>query len=137
MKFGILLAVLIPFAAEAASAEPVNWDATAQHDVIEILTTDPDGDARETKVWVAALDGRGFVRTNDSLWFQNLVREPDATIRIDDDAYPVRADLVRDAALRVRVDEVFAKKYPLSMWIAGLFGRTGGVNCVAFTAREP
>lgn len=124
-------------AAAVARAEAVDWSAAHEHDVIEILTSDPDGAGRETKVWVAALDGRGYVRTNDSRWFQNLVREPNAAIRFGDAEYPVRAEVVRDPALRARVDTVFAAKYPLSMWIAGIFGRTGGVNCVAFSAREP
>jgi hypothetical protein len=123
--------------AAVAHAEAVDWNAAHEHDVIEILTTDPDGELRETKVWVAALDGRGYVRTNDSRWFQNLVREPNAAIRFGDAEYPVRAEVVRDPALRARVDAVFAEKYPFSMWVAGIFGRTGGVNCVAFSAREP
>lgn len=62
--------------AGVARAEAVDWNAAHEHDVIEILTTDPDGAPRETKVWVAALEGRGYVRTNDSRWFQNLEREP-------------------------------------------------------------
>ena len=123
--------------AGVARAEAVDWNAAHEHDVIEILTTDPDGELRETKVWVAALDGRGYVRTNDSRWFQNLVREPSAAIRFGDAQHPVRAEVVRDPALRARVDAVFAEKYPFSMWVAGIFGRTGGVNCVAFSAREP
>jgi hypothetical protein len=123
--------------AGVAHAEAVDWNAAHEHDVIEILTTDPDGELRQTKVWVAALDGRGYVRTNDSRWFQNLVREPNAAIRFGDAEYPVRAEVVRDPALRARVDAVFAEKYPFSMRIAGIFGRTGGVNCVAFSAREP
>ena len=123
--------------AGVARAEAVDWSAAHEHDVIEILTTDPDGAPRETKVWVAALEGRGYVRTNDSRWFQNLEREPNAAIHFGDTKYLVRAEVVRDAALRARVDAVFAAKYPLSMWIAGLFGRSGGVNCVAFSAREP
>lgn len=131
----VFAAVLL--GAGVAHAEAVDWNAAHEHDVIEILTNDADGAARETKVWVAALDGRGYVRTNDSRWFQNLVREPNAAIRFGDAEYPVRAEVVRDPALRARVDAVFAEKYPLSMWVAGIFGRTGGVNCVAFSAREP
>ncbi len=135
-NLGIVFAAVL-FCASVARAEVLDWNAVHQHDVIEILTTDSDGAARETKVWVAALDDRGFVRTNDSRWFQNLVREPNAAIRLGGVEYPVRAEVVRDPALRARVDEVFAAKYPLSMWVAGLFGRNGGVNCVAFSAREP
>jgi len=133
---GVACATVL-LSAGVARAETVDWNAAHQHDVIEILTTDPDGAARETKVWVAALDGRGYVRTNESRWFQNLEREPNAAIRFGDTEYPVRAEVVRDAALRARVDAVFAEKYPISMWVAGLFGRSGGVNCVAFSAREP
>ena len=113
----------VPLGAGVAPAEAVDWNAA--------------GALRETKVWVAALDGRGYVRTNDSRWFQNLVREPNAAIRFGDAEYPVRAEVVGDAALRARVDAVFAEKYPFSMWVAGIFGRSGGVNCVAFSAREP
>ena len=83
--------------AGAASAAGVDWSDAHQHGVIEILTTDPDGASRDTNVWVAALDGRGYVRTNDSRWFQNLMREPNAAIRFGDVVYPVRAELVRDA----------------------------------------
>jgi hypothetical protein len=75
------------------------------------------------------------VRTNDSRWYQNFVRDPDGVIRFGDAEYPIRAEVVTDDALRTRVDEVFAKKYPLSMWVAGLFGRRGGDNCLALSAR--
>jgi hypothetical protein len=137
VRFATLIAALLPFAAAAASAEPVNWNAAAEHDVIEVLSTDPDGALRESKVIVAALDGRGYVRTNDSRWFQNLVRDPNGAVRFDDTEYPVRAEVVGDPALRARVDAVFAERYPLFTWFSRLFGRNGGVNCLALSAREP
>ena len=121
--------------AGTARAEAVDWNTASENDVIELLTTDADGQPRETKVWIAELDGRGYVRTNDSRWFQNFVREPNGRIRYGGAEYPIRAEVVKDAALRERVDVVFAKKYPLSMWVAGLFGRHGGDNCLALSAR--
>ena len=137
MKLAILGFAIVLTTASAASAGAVEWSAAHQYDVVEILSTDPDGALRETNVWVAALDGHGYVRTNDSRWFQNLVRDPNAQIRFGDVAYPVRAELIRDTALRARVDAVFAGKYPISTWFSLLFGRTGGVNCLELTAREP
>ena len=133
-RFLFCVALLVCLAG-GARADAVDWNAANQHDVIELLTTDPDGEARETKVWVAELDGRGYVRTNDSRWYQNFVRDPDGMIRYGDAEFPIRAEVVSDEALRERVDAVFAKKYPFSMWIAGIFGRRGGDNCLVLSAR--
>ena len=132
IAFAALLA-----AADAAPAAAVDWSAVHQQGVIEILSTDLDGALRETKVYVATLDGHGYVRTNDSRWFQNLVRDPHGAIRIDGADYPVRAEVVSDTGLRARVDAVFATKYPISTWFSRLFGRSGGVNCLELSAREP
>ncbi len=132
LALGVALLVCVAGAAHAAG---LDWNAANQNDVIELLTTDADGKARETKVWVAELEGRGYVRTNDSRWFQNFVRDPNGLIRYGGAEFPIRAEVVEDAALRERVDAVFAKKYPLSMWVAGLFGRRGGDNCLALSAR--
>jgi hypothetical protein len=137
MKLVTIVFAALLVTASAASAEAVDWSAAHLHDVIEILSTDPDGARRETSVWVAAEGGHGYVRTNDSHWFQNLVRDPNGAIRFDGAEYPVRAEVVRDTALRARVDAVFAEKYPLSTWLSKLFGRSGGVNCLELSAREP
>jgi hypothetical protein len=131
----VLAVALLLGCAGAAHAEGVDWRAASENDVIELLTVDPDGQPRETKVWIADLDGRGYVRTNDSRWFHNFMRDPNGRIRYGGAEYPITAEVVKDAALRERVDAVFAKKYPLSMWIAGLFGRHGGDNCLALSAR--
>ena len=119
----------------AARAASLDWSATREHDVVEIVSTDPDGQRRETKVWVAELDGRGYVRTNDSRWYQNLSRDPNGAIKFGGAEYPVRAEVVNDDALRTRVDGAFAEKYPLSTKVMGWFGRRGGDNCLALTAR--
>lgn len=128
-------ALLFCVTAAVAQAGAVDWNAANQNDVIELLTTDADGKPRKTKVWIAELDGRGYVRTNDSRWYQNFVRDPNGMIRYGDTDYPIRAEVVTDDALRARVDEAFAKKYPLSMKIAGFFGRHGGDNCLALSPR--
>ena len=134
IRFVSAVALLLCVAG-TAHAQAVDWNLANQHDVIELLTTDPDGKARETKVWIAELDGRGYVRTNDSRWYQNFGRNPDGMIRFGGVEFPIRAEVVNDAALRERVDAVFAKKYPFSMWVSGLFGRHGGDNCLALSAR--
>ena len=134
MRPALAVALLLGCAG-AAQAADLDWSAASANDVIELLTTDPAGQPRETKVWIAELDGRGYVRTNDSHWYRNFVRDPNGGIRYGGAEYPIQAEVVKDAALRERVDAVFAKKYPLSMWIAGLFGRHGGDNCLALSAR--
>jgi hypothetical protein len=135
VKRAAIACALLLVAAAPASAGAVDWSAANQHDVIELLTSDADGKPRATKVWIAELDGRGYVRTNDSRWYQNFVRDPEGAIRYGDAEFPIRAEVVTDEALRERVDAVFANKYPFSMWVAGLFGRRGGDNCLALSAR--
>lgn len=127
------LAALALVAAERAHA--IDWKAANAFDVIEILTRDADGTPRVTKVWIETLGGRGYVRTNDSRWFENLVRQPEIAIRFGETEAPVRAVVIADPALRARVDARFAEKYPLSMAVAGFFGRNGGKNCVELSAR--
>jgi hypothetical protein len=61
-------------AAGVARAEAVDWNAAHEHDVIEILTSDADGETRETKVWVAALVGSAPARSRAAAMMMKSVR---------------------------------------------------------------
>jgi hypothetical protein len=101
----------------AASAEPPDWEAVADTETVEALTTDEDGDLRETTIWLIVVDGQGYIRTSHSTrWGKNVVRNPDIALRIGDSEYPVRASFVEDEALRERVVEALRQKYG---WIDG------------------
>ena len=98
-------------AASARAAEP-NWDRIADVGTIEVVTHDEDGDARETTIWFAVLDGQGFIRTGDSRWGANVRRNPgDVVLRIQDQDYQLRAEFIENDSLRERVVAAFRAKY--------------------------
>ena len=102
---------LVLGAAGARAAEP-NWDKVAEVGTIEIVTHDEDGDARETTIWFAVVDGQGFIRTGNSTWGENIRRDPsDVVLRIEDVEYPLRAEFIENDSLRERVVAAFRDKY--------------------------
>ena len=118
----------------AAAAVEVDWTALAAPDVVEIITQDEDGDDRETKIWIAAVDGEAFVRTGNTRWFANLERNPAAVLRSGDTVQPIATERVEDADLLARVETAFREKHGFSDRMAGLF-RFGGARVMRLVAR--
>jgi hypothetical protein len=119
-----------------ASDTIAGWsELAAITDVVTVMTTDADGDPRETPVWIAVLDDRGYVCTNDSRWFENLSRESSFALEIGETRLAMRAEAIHDPALRARVDEAFRAKYPWGRWLMELFGGTGGKHCLGLSPR--
>jgi hypothetical protein len=106
------LAVAHVLAAFPAGAE-ADWAPFADASVVRIVTHDEDGAVRDTPVWLVAVDGDAFVRTNDSRWLANIRRGSDVELRLEEAARPVAAEEVGDAATRDRVEEAFKAKYGL------------------------
>lgn len=94
-----------------AQATPFDWTPASEESVIEVLTADPDGDLRETPVWIVVLDGAGFVRTTDSKWLANIRRGSPVRLRVRNVESAMVANEVSDAALRARVEAAFKEKY--------------------------
>jgi len=108
--FAVLFVFLV-LATGARAAEP-NWDKVAAVERIEVITHDEDGSARETTIWLAVLDGQGFIRTGGSTWGANIRRNPaDVVLRIEGVEYPLRAEFIENEKLRERVTAVFHAKY--------------------------
>jgi hypothetical protein len=110
----LLGALLGALAASAASAAAPDWNAVANVDTVEIVTTDEDGSARETTIWLAVVDGQGYIRTSDTSWGGNLVRNPEMTLRVEESEYPLRVEFIEDDALRARVEQTFREKHGFS-----------------------
>jgi hypothetical protein len=89
----------------------LDWSAISDVPVIEIVTTDEDGDARRTSVWFVLVDGVSYLRTNDSRWLANIRRDPRVKIAIDGTEYPQRAEEVTDAELVERIEAASQEKY--------------------------
>lgn len=125
---------LVSLSASAAGSG-IDWNAVDSQDVVEILTTDSDGERRETPVWLAVVGERGYVCTNETRWYVNLQRDPQLELRAGDAVHALRAERIDDPVLRERVDAAFRAKYPWGRWVMELFGGTGGANCLALSSR--
>jgi hypothetical protein len=118
-----IAATFLLFAATSAVAADLDWAAVADVDTVRVLTTDEDGDARATKIWLAVIDGQGYIRTSRrTTWGDNVKRDPDIALRIGDTDYPVRATFIVDEAERARIVAGFEEKYgsnPIMNFIRG------------------
>ena len=103
--------------AEAPASAP-NWAAAADVRVVHVVTHDEDGDTRDTKVWLAVVDGQGYIRTGGTIWGDNVERDPLLVLRIEGREYPLRAEFVEDDDLRARIVASFREKYG---WTDGAF----------------
>lgn len=105
-----------------SASAPIDWAAVADEAVPTLVTVDPDGGARRTSIWIAVVDGYGFIRTSDTRWFANIERDPDVVLWIGGAAYRLRVRLEHDAAVRDRVRAAFRAKYGLQDRLLHWFG---------------
>jgi len=108
--------VFVAFLAFACSAvplaeEPIDWRAASDRWSVHIVTVDPNGDERVTRIWLAVVDGEGVLRTGDSRWWQNLERDSNCRIRLLGIDYPVLFEFVTEHEQKVRIDDAFVEKY--------------------------
>ena len=94
-----------------AAAEALDWASLRDVERVEVLTSDEDGDSRETTVWLVVVDGAGYVRTGSTRWGDNVVRSRELELRAEGSTHPMRVEFVEDDAARQRVTEAFAAKY--------------------------
>ena len=118
MKRRMLIACAVFAAVSCASSPPppmaetaLDWQAVAGERVPTIVTRDPDGAERATKLWLVVVDGQGLIRTGDSRWFKNIERDPNVVFRVGGQAYSLRAERVTDASLVKRANAAFREKY--------------------------
>jgi len=107
--------------AGSASAQDAPFSPFVDADIVEIVTIDPDGDTRETKIWIVVLDGAGYVRTNDSRWLANIRRDSPVALRYDDVELDVLASEVVDLVVQERVEAAFKAKYGAMQRIMSFF----------------
>ena len=95
------------------AAHGLDWvRAAADADTVDVLTTDEDGETRDTVIWVAVVDGAAYIRTSGrSAWGDDIERNPDIALRVGDTEHPVRAELIADREQRDRIEATFREKY--------------------------
>jgi hypothetical protein len=107
--------------ATAVRAEPFDWTPAQEDAVVEILTSDADGDLRETPVWIVVVDGAAFVRTGDSKWLANIRRGSLVRLRMRGDERAVEAREITDTAVAARIEQAFQAKYGLVQQVMSFF----------------
>ena len=119
-RWGLALAgVLWILATAAAAGEPPDWNAVANLDTVSVATLNPNGTLRYTTVWLVVVDGRGYIRTGDTTWGANVIRDPAVRLVVDGKEYALRADFVEAEDERALVMAAFNAKYG---WTDTVFG---------------
>ena len=122
IRWPIAIALMCGFsAASMATSDPSEWQPFAEQDVIQIITEDPDGDLRETKIWIVVLDGTGYIRTNNSRWLANIRRGSPVSIRSDEWESRVTAVEIDNAEVGAQVESAFKAKYGLMQSVTSFF----------------
>ena len=107
----VIAVLMLAWFASAAAAGPFDWAPASSESVVEVLTSDADGDLRETPIWIVVIGDAGYVRTNDSKWLANIRRGSAVRLRVRDVESAVLAREVADAALKASVETAFKAKY--------------------------
>ena len=94
-----------------ASAGDIDWEQYAEAGVVKVLSSNEDGSTRTTKVWLAVVDGQGYIRTGGTRWGENVTRDPDIALRIGEQELELRVHFVEDPALRERVIAAFREAH--------------------------
>jgi hypothetical protein len=129
MKERALLASLVMLGLTCTSISPpmaetpIDWGAVSSERVPVIVTQDPDGSERVTKLWLVVVDGQGLIRTGGTRWFRNIQRDPNMMLRIGGYAYLLRVELVADESLRERAHAAFREKYGWQDRLVHPFGK--------------
>jgi hypothetical protein len=137
----LLIVCVLVVAVSCASTPPpaaetaVDWEAVAEEGTPVIVTRDPDGEERVTKLWLVVVDGQALIRTGDSRWFRNIERDPNVVLRIGGYAHPLRAELVTDESLEKRANAAFREKYGFTDWLIHPFGEPDA-NLMRLLPRE-
>jgi hypothetical protein len=117
----VLAVALSPEGVRAETgADLPDWAEVSEVQTVEVVTLDEDGDQRETTVWLAVVDGQGYIRTGGTRWGANLERDPQLTLRIEEREWALRIAVVDDEALHERITAAFREKYGFSDSMIGL-----------------
>lgn len=112
-RTGLLVLSLVGALAIAgvAHAAVYDWSRWADFETVEVISTDEDGGARLTTVWIVVLDHFPYVRTAGTTWGDNVEREGTLRLRSDLGELTLRAERVLDPDEVDRVVNAFREKY--------------------------
>ena len=101
--------------------DTVDWERHGDVGTVTVVTTTEEGELRETTVWLAVVEGQGYLRTGSTRWGRDVERSPKLGLRIGEESLALRAEFVEDDALRERVSAAFREKYGWKDALVGIF----------------
>ncbi|HKE11583.1 MAG TPA: DUF2255 family protein [Myxococcota bacterium] len=107
----LVLATAVGLQPLSSAAASPDWNAAATTDTVQVITKNQDGTLKTTTVWLAVVDGQGYIRTGNTRWWANIERDRDVTLRVQGSDYPLRVEVVEEPDLRQRVEDAFRAKY--------------------------
>lgn len=107
LALSLVLALAFVGAGPAAAYDWSIWDL----ETVEVISTDVDGGARLTTVWIVVLDNFPYVRTASTTWGDNVEREGTLRLRGDPGELTLRVERVLDPGEVERVVAAFREKY--------------------------
>lgn len=113
----------------------VDWNDFTDVEEVSVVTTDEDGEIRETTIWIIVVDGAAYIRTGSTRWGRNVERDPGLILHVEGREIPVEVDFVTDEALRDRLVAIFREKYGFSDAFISLF-RGSNPKIMHLTPRE-
>ena len=97
-----------------ARAAVYDWNRWADLETVEVISTDEDGGARLTTVWIIVLDHFPYLRTAGTTWGDNVERADTIQVRNGTDVRIVEPTAVTEDSHRELVIAAFREKYGFS-----------------------
>jgi hypothetical protein len=103
--------LLLVTSGNARAQDTIDWEPFSDEQRVQVITSNEDGSARETTAWLVVVGGQGHIRTGNTRWGDNVERNPEILIRIQEDELAVRAEFRTDPPEREKVVAAFREKY--------------------------
>jgi hypothetical protein len=115
--------VAVVLLATGAGLVGLTWWALESGGVATLETKAAGGDTRATHVWYVSHGGQLWVEagTPENAWFRDIQTSPVLTLSAGDESARFRAEVVDEAATRLRVRGLLREKYGLRDWWVGHF----------------
>ena len=100
---------MLSLAGGALGVTDVSVYATAS--TIEVVTSDVDGETRETTIWIVVLEGVPYITTSGTTWGENVERDLRVIVRLADSTRPFDVLFVTGESERTKIHDAFREKY--------------------------
>lgn len=133
--YGIFVRALIAAAVGVVVFGGITLYALEGHEVVVLRTTDEQGSARETRVWIADEGDHAWIEaaTPERAFYRDLLAHPSAELQRGETASRVQALPVPGREAHARIRTLLRAKYGIADWWVGLLQDTSRSVAVRIT----